>query len=129
MMNGSSGQAKAISRLEFGIKFWLKKGRDINLGGGIVNLLKYLEETENLTHAAEKCSFSYKFAWQRLKNLSKESGRAVVVSQKGGKGGGGTVKLTPWGKYLIEIYEYIDTQLTPFSQNMQKYLDDHPFLE
>ena len=98
------------SKINYGIKFWLEfEGKSI-LGSGWAELLKNIEKNKegSLTQAAKECNYSYKYAWNILKRIEKRTGKPIVITGKGGSGGGGWVKLNDWGKFLLNIYkEYL----------------------
>ena len=94
------------------IKFWIQDlDNDFTLGKGDVKLLQALLKYKNLTKASEELKYSYKYGWGKLRKISKNTGKTVVITTKGGSGGGGTVELTHWGKYLIHIYETISADV------------------
>ncbi|MFX1304354.1 MAG: winged helix-turn-helix domain-containing protein [Promethearchaeota archaeon] len=95
------------SKIRFGIKFWLEFENKSILGSGWANLLYHIEknETGSLTQAAKECNYSYKYAWNILKRIEKRTGKPVVLTGKGGRGGGGWVKLNEWGQHLLEVYK------------------------
>ena len=99
------------SKINYGIKFWLEfEGKSI-LGSGWAELLKNIEKNKegSLTQAAKECNYSYKYAWNILKRIEKRTGHPVVITGKGGRGGGGWVRLNNWGKFLLDIYkEYLN---------------------
>ncbi len=96
---------------EVGCKFWIKGSNDFTMGPGDVKLIKSLIEFKNLTKAANVCNYSYKYAWKKIKNISEKTGKAIVNSHRGGKGGGGEVSVTPWGIYLVSLFESAEMQL------------------
>ena len=100
-----------IQQYEVGCKFWIKGANDFTLGPGDVKLIKSLIEFKNLTKAADICNFSYTFAWKKIKNISEKTGKAIVNSHRGGKGGGGEVSVTPWGIHLVSLFESAEMQL------------------
>ncbi|MFX1363350.1 MAG: winged helix-turn-helix domain-containing protein [Promethearchaeota archaeon] len=102
------------SKIKFGIKFWLEfEGKSI-LGTGWAELLKNIEKNEegSLTQAAKECNYSYKYAWNILKRIERRTGKAVVITGKGGSGGGGWVKLNDWGKYILNLYKQYLREIT-----------------
>ncbi|MFW9896712.1 MAG: winged helix-turn-helix domain-containing protein [Candidatus Thorarchaeota archaeon] len=110
------------SKLSFGIKFWLKFNNKSILGAGWAKLLENLEKNKDgsLTQAAQDCNYSYKYAWNILKRIEKRTGKPVVITGKGGSGGGGWVKLNEWGKYLLRKYNEYSKQLNKIEQNLEK---------
>ena len=102
------------SKIKFGIKFWLEfEGKSI-LGSGWAELLKNIEKNKegSLTQAAKECNYSYKYAWNILKRIERRTGKPVVITGKGGSGGGGWVKLNDWGKFLLNIYKKYLKEIT-----------------
>jgi len=98
------------SKVAFGIKFWLEFDNKSIMGSGWAKLLDKIEKNEqgSLTRAAKECGYSYKYAWNILKRIEKRTGMSVVLTGKGGRGGGGWAKLNEWGRYLLKIYkEYL----------------------
>ncbi len=100
-----------IQQYEVGCKFWIKGLNGFTMGPGDVELIKSLIEFKNLTKAAEICNFSYKYAWVKLKNISEKTGKAIVNTHRGGKGGGGEVTVTSWGIHLVSLFESAEKQL------------------
>ncbi|MEE9378237.1 MAG: hypothetical protein V3V33_09390 [Candidatus Lokiarchaeia archaeon] len=110
------------SKVNFGIKFWLEfEGKSI-LGSGWAELLKNIENNKegSLTQAAKECNYSYKYAWNILKRIEKRTGKPVVITGKGGSGGGGWVKLNDWGKFLLNIYKEYLKEITKIEKSLQK---------
>jgi molybdate transport system regulatory protein len=95
------------SKVKFGIKFWLEFENKSILGSGWADLLEKIEKSKggSLTSAARECGYSYKYAWNILKRIEKRTGMPVVITGKGGRGGGGWIKLNDWGHYLLTIYK------------------------
>lgn len=107
-------KVQILDTVSLKIKFWIKGANEFTLGKGDVKLLKALLVHRNLTKASEQLNYSYKYGWSKLKKISKNSGRDVVITQKGGYGGGGAVELTTWGSYLIQIYDIINEDIENF---------------
>ncbi len=109
-------------KLSFGVKFWLEFEDKSILGKGWATLLKNIESNKegSLTQAAKECNYSYKYAWNILKRIEKRTGMAVVMTGKGGPGGGGWVKLNEWGRYLLEKYNDYSKKLKKIEQNLEE---------
>jgi len=98
------------SKISFRIKFWLEFKNKSILGSGWAKLLQNIKTNKegSLTHAAKECEYSYKYAWNILKRIEKRTGFPVVITGKGGRGGGGWVKLNDWGQLLLKkYYDYL----------------------
>jgi molybdate transport repressor ModE-like protein len=100
-----------IQHYEVGCKFWIKGTNNFSMGPGDVKLIKELIKSKNLTKAANECDYSYKYAWKKIKNISEKTGKAIVNSHRGGKGGGGEVTVTSWGIHLVSLFESAEKQI------------------
>jgi molybdate transport system regulatory protein len=109
-MDKKDEQEFPIEKLHVKKKVWLDfEGQNL-MGEGTAHLLEEIASTESLTAAAGALSYSYKYAWTRLQKLSQRTGIPVVITHKGGSGGGGRVELTPWGKRLLEFYREAEAE-------------------
>jgi len=108
------------SKINFGIKFWLEFENQSILGSGWAKLLKNIEKNKegSLSQAAKECNYSYKYAWNILKRIEKRTGKPIVITGKGGRGGGGWVKLTDWGLYILEIYQKYLKEITKIEKKL-----------
>jgi len=111
------------SKINFGIKFWLEFENKSILGSGWANLLNNINKHEggSLTQAAKECNYSYKYAWNILKRIEKRTGISPVETGKGGRGGGGWVKLNDFGKYLLKAYSDLQSEI----EKVEKKLKDN----
>lgn len=96
-------------------RIWIEVDDKVLLGEGRVRLLKAIDETGSLSKAAKTLEMSYKKAWTLIDAVNRSAKEAVVVSNVGGKNGGGA-QVTPYGKSLIRVFEKIN-------QNCWNYLD------
>ncbi|MHA1987082.1 MAG: winged helix-turn-helix domain-containing protein [Promethearchaeota archaeon] len=110
------------SKISFGIKFWLEFEDKSILGSGWAALLYNIEKNKkgSLSQAAQECNYSYKYAWNILKRIETRTGMTVVITGKGGSGGGGWVKLNEWGRYLLQKYNEYSEELNKIEQNLEE---------
>jgi molybdate transport system regulatory protein len=109
-MSEKDEQDFPLDKLQVKKKVWLDfEGQNL-MGEGTAHLLEEIVSTESLTAAASALGYSYKYAWTRLQKLTQRTGIPVVITHKGGSGGGGRVELTPWGKKLLEFYRKAEAQ-------------------
>jgi len=73
------------------------------VGRGRARLLELVESTGSLAEAARAMGMSYRNAWGVLREVSSAAGGPVVVSRRGGRTGGST-RLSPLGRGLLEEY-------------------------
>jgi len=96
--------------MEPGMKIWLEKeGKNI-LGGGRYRLLKAIDEEGSLKKAAERLHYSYRYAWGNIRKMEDHLGKKLIISHKGGSGGGDSI-LTPEGRLLLDKYEALRRDL------------------
>ncbi len=91
------------------------------LGKGRISLLKAIADFSSLNKAAKSMDMSYNKAIKLIHEINGLAEKQVVISNTGGKGGGGT-QLTPYGKKLIEAYETINTNCNTFLKEELKKL-------
>ncbi|OYT59074.1 NUDIX hydrolase [Euryarchaeota archaeon ex4484_178] len=94
-------------------KFWFESDRGYILGEGGYQVLKEIEKCGSIYDAARNLGMSYRHAWGKIKEIEKNLGKKLVISQRGGKEGGKTI-LTSEGRKLIlefekyrELFEYV----------------------
>jgi molybdate transport repressor ModE-like protein len=114
------------SKVGFGVKLWLKFDNKNILGSGWAELLDKIKKNDggSLTQAAKECThkkeegYSYKYAWNILKRIENRTGMSPVITGKGGRGGGGWVKLNEWGEYLLKIYKVYSKELIKIEKKL-----------
>ncbi|MHA1887030.1 MAG: winged helix-turn-helix domain-containing protein, partial [Promethearchaeota archaeon] len=109
-------------------KFWIKGPGDLTLGKGDFKLLEALAETHNLTDAVKKLNYSYKYGWEKLRKISKKTGKKVAISSKGGSGGGGKVELTQWGQNLLDLYQLVKKDVENFLEKENEKIAKSTFI-
>ena len=116
-----------LDDFQFKFKIWLAGPEGFTFGPGDLKLLVSLSLTKNLTETSKIVGYSYKYAWQKLQQITKKTGRDVVITHRGGKGGGGDVQITKWGEYLIEMFEQAQIKLNQLAKEMNSNLILQPF--
>ncbi|WP_161569582.1 TOBE domain-containing protein [Veronia nyctiphanis] len=66
-------------------------------------LLNQIRQTGSLNQAAKAAGISYKAAWDAINGMNHAFDKPIVISAKGGKGGGGAT-LTTFGLRLLKVY-------------------------
>lgn len=77
------------------------------LGVGRIEILERIAKSGSISKAAKEMGMSYKAAWDCVDIMNKLSPEPLVVSNNGGKGGGGT-KVTPLGFQAIETFHQLE---------------------
>lgn len=83
----------------------------VAFGPGKADLLECIAETGSLSAAGKRLKMSYKRAWTLAGQLNGQFAEPVIETEKGGSGGGGGSRLTPFGKTLLETYRSIETRM------------------
>jgi molybdate transport system regulatory protein len=97
-------------------KMWIEAGGEVVAGDGKINLLERIEETGSIQKAAGEIGMSYRHAWGFLQKMEKRGGIKLVVTQIGGREGGGA-KLTPQGKDFLRKY-------SAFREGLDEYIEE-----
>jgi len=97
-------------------KVWIEAGGEVVAGDGKIDLLERIEETGSIQKAAGEIGMSYRHAWGFLQKMETRGGIKLVVTQIGGREGGGA-KLTPQGKDFLRRY-------TAFREGLDEYIED-----
>jgi molybdate transport system regulatory protein len=100
-------------------KVWIEAGGEVVAGDGKINLLGGIEETGSIQKAAGEIGMSYRHAWGFLQKMEKRGGIKLVVTQIGGREGGGA-KLTPQGKDFLRRYSAFREGLDEYIENKFK---------
>lgn len=88
----------------------LQLGAEASIGPGKIELLRKIGATQSISAAAREMDMTYKRAWMLVDTLNRGIGKPVVVSSRGGKGGGGA-QLTPVGEALIRGYDALEARI------------------
>jgi molybdate transport system regulatory protein len=95
----------------------LRVGTELLANRKRIELLKQIEQLENLTKAAKLAGYSYKGAWDAMDQMATLSGGELIERFAGGKGGGRT-KLTPRGRLLLKNFMLIQEEHQRFIQRL-----------
>ena len=97
----------------------------IALGPGKVDLLESIARSGSISQAARERKLSYRRAWNMVDTMNRCFNVPLVISNTGGKGGGGA-KLTVTGRKIIELYRKMEKKAIAAAQSewkaMQKLL-------
>lgn len=73
------------------------------------NLLKFINEYGSITEASQKAGIPYRSALKYIENLENELNDSLVLTQRGGSGGGGGSELTDTGKLILREYRKVES--------------------
>ncbi|MEC7784875.1 MAG: winged helix-turn-helix domain-containing protein [Bacteroidota bacterium] len=94
-------------------RVWIEDEGSVFLGYGRVELLKKVQETQSISAAARAMKMSYKKAWGLINAMNSTAKYPLVVTNTGGKSGGGTY-LTDYGKEMIVEFEQLNAACEEF---------------
>ena len=92
-------------RTEFRLR--IRRGDDIAVGPGKVDLLEAIETTGSISGAARSLGMSYRRAWLLVDTMNRCFRSPLVDAEAGGKRGGGA-RLTRLGAEVIRRYRRIE---------------------
>jgi len=84
-------------------------------GSGLARLLESVDACGTLREAARVNRMSYRHAWDLIKNAEKHLGRALILPQAGGIGGGRT-SLSLDGRNLLEAFRQLNRDVAAFAE-------------
>ena len=102
MSQDGTASLKPVLRIDFPEK--------ARLGRGKIQLLEHIRDTGSISAAGRAMDMSYRRAWQLVDALNSMFSEPSVISQRGGKQGGGAV-LTPFGEDLIRCFRQMEQKL------------------
>ena len=101
---------------------WIERhdGSERFLGKGRIQLLQLIIEHGSISKAAKAMEMSYKRAWDLINSMNSQALQPFVITQTGGKSGGGTI-VTAAGLQAIEDYQALQGRFQAFllAENQQ----------
>ncbi len=94
-------------------RIWIEKDGETFLGTGRIVLLSKIKEMGSISKAAKSMQMSYKRAWDLVDAVNRHAGQPLVITSKGGKGGGGAA-LTKRGEEIVREFNELLGQFHQF---------------
>lgn len=91
---------------ELRFRLWIDIDGERFFGPGRAELLQLIHDTGSISKAAREMGMSYKKAWAMVDELNARAFTPYVLTQKGGKKGGGA-ELTKAGKDMVRAYQRV----------------------
>jgi molybdate transport repressor ModE-like protein len=79
----------------------------------VIELLMEIEQTGSLNAAVNNIGMSYSYAWQLIFKANCQLEQPLLISRKGGNGGG-VAELTVAGKSLLKQYRKYESKFKAF---------------
>jgi molybdate transport repressor ModE-like protein len=96
-------RSSKAARIEPRIKGWLALDGEFLMGPRYVRILEGIEAHGSIRAACAETGLSYRTCLNRLRQMERVMGRTLVVTERGGAGGG-SAALTPEARHLIRVY-------------------------
>lgn len=94
-------------------RVWLEKNGEKILGHGRVELLERIQASGSIRQAALQMKMSYRQAWDLISHMNAHFDSPVVISHRGGKGGGNAV-VTEKGQKVIAQFHQLHQKFLEF---------------
>lgn len=94
-------------------RVWINTSEGKLAGKGRIELMEKIKELGSIRQAAMAMEMSYRQAWQLVDDMNTKSNTLLVVSSRGGKGGG-SASLTEKGEQLITLYNSFNKKFQNF---------------
>ena len=94
-------------------RIWIDTDNGPFLGAGRIELLRKIKALGSIRQAAMEMKMSYRQAWQMVESMNEKAGLSLVISQRGGKGGGKAL-LTEKGEQVLKIFDDLQNKFTRF---------------
>ncbi len=102
------------------IKIWIEgESGETILGEGQFRMLEAIEKYGSISAAAKSMGMGYRTMWGRLRKLEQRTGTCLVMSEKGGARGGGSV-LTSEGHELITRFRQLQSRIHDASMRIYR---------
>jgi len=94
-------------------RIWMELDGEKVLGHGRIELLERIEASGSIRQAALQMKMSYKQAWDLINHINAKFPSPLVISHRGGKGGGNAV-VTPAGMEVIKQFHRLQLKFQQF---------------
>lgn len=88
-------------------KIWLEINGEMLFSKGRLHLFRAIEELGSINRAARELGISYRKAWGHIKAMEERLGVPLVMTQVGGRGGGGA-RLTPEAGRMLRDFQSLE---------------------
>jgi len=118
-LDSATSPARLLAMLRLTLRIDFDQARSI--GHGKIKLLETIDGHGSISAAARALEMSYRRAWLLVDATNKTFEEPVVAAKLGGKGGG-TARLTPFGRALVETYRALERDaLDRFGPRLAKF--------
>ena len=94
-------------------RIWINTPEGKFVGKGRVELMEKIKEFGSIRQAALAMEMSYRQAWQLIDDMNTKAKTPMVISTRGGKGGG-SATITEKGEQLITLFNSFNKKFQLF---------------
>jgi len=94
-------------------RIWIESESGRLFGKGRIELLERIQNSGSIRQAALQMKMSYRQAWDLVEDMNQQMEKPVVISQRGGKGGGNAI-VTEQGEKAIEQFYLFQKKFEKF---------------
>ena len=94
-------------------RIWINTPEGKLVGKGRIELLEKIKELGSIRQAALAMEMSYRQAWQMIDDMNTKAKTTLVISARGGKGGG-RATITEKGEQLITLFNSFNKKFELF---------------
>ena len=98
------------------LNLWLENEGEVVFSIWRMKLLQAVADTGSISRAAAVMDVHYRTAWQKINEMETRLGQQLIVTQIGGKRGGGA-QLTPLAEELITAFAQFNQVVEQEMQN------------
>ncbi len=92
------------------LRIWLEKDGMHILGKGGAEILEAIDRFRSISAASRHLGMSYRYVWGYIRKIEDATGKRIVETRKGGRGGG-EARLTEFGRQLLKEFRKISEYL------------------
>ncbi|MEP7109684.1 MAG: ModE family transcriptional regulator [Ferruginibacter sp.] len=100
-------------------RIWITTPEGKFVGKGRIELLEKIKQFGSIRQAALAMQMSYRQAWQLIDDMNSKAKTPLVISSRGGKGGGSAV-VTEKGEQLIVLFIAFNKKFQQFLARQDK---------
>lgn len=97
----------SASKLDDKTRFRVQIKHAVAIGPGKADVLQGIAETGSIAETGRRLGMSYQRVWSLVSALNKDFIEPLVLTQRGGRAGGGA-RLTPIGRQVLSAYRAIE---------------------
>jgi len=111
-----------MHQLKLNGRIWIETPEGPVIGPGRIELLERIQQCGSIRQAAMQMNMSYRQAWQLIDHMNTHLDSPVVISHRGGKGGG-NAEVTAKGVQVIRQFRVFQQRFEDFLSENSRLID------